>query len=91
MSSASAQDRDPFEPNRTSRVLVEIQDAGRGIEPQNLDRLSTLSFPPSPMGWGMGYDLPFDRSSMAEDLGIKSDGGTTFASPCSVLWMLQLK
>jgi two-component system, LuxR family, sensor kinase FixL len=39
------------------RVLVEIQDAGRGVEPQNLDRLFDAFFSTKPNGMGMGLSI----------------------------------
>jgi C4-dicarboxylate-specific signal transduction histidine kinase len=63
------------------RVLVEIQDAGRGIEPQNLDRLFNAFFSTKPNGMGMGLSI---CRSIVQAHGGKiwalsnPDGGTTF-------------
>jgi two-component system, LuxR family, sensor kinase FixL len=39
------------------RVLVEIQDAGPGVEPENLDRLFNAFFSTKPNGMGMGLSI----------------------------------
>jgi signal transduction histidine kinase len=63
------------------RVLVEIQDAGRGVEPQNLDRLFNAFFSTKPNGMGMGLSI---CRSIVQAHGGKiwassnPDGGTTF-------------
>jgi signal transduction histidine kinase len=63
------------------RVLVEIQDAGRGVEPQNLDRLFNAFFSTKPNGMGMGLSI---CRSIVQAHGGKiwvssnPDGSTTF-------------
>ena len=63
------------------QVLIEIQDAGRGVEPQNLDRLFNAFFSTKPNGMGMGLSI---CRSIVQAHGGKiwtssnPDGGTTF-------------
>jgi two-component system, LuxR family, sensor kinase FixL len=63
------------------RVLVEIQDAGPGVEPENLDRLFNAFFSTKPNGMGMGLSI---CRSIVQAHGGKiwassnPDGGSTF-------------
>jgi two-component system sensor kinase FixL len=54
-------------------IRVAVQDAGTGIDPQNLERIFTAFFTTKPTGLGMG--LPISRSI------IETHGGRLWATP----------
>ena len=43
--------------HEAGQVLVEVQDSGIGIEPENLDRLFSTFFTTKPDGMGMGLSI----------------------------------
>jgi signal transduction histidine kinase len=61
------------EANRTSEVIVTIEDTGSGIEPKNLDRIFEPFFTTKSKGMGMG--LSISRSI------VEAHGGRLTAAP----------
>jgi PAS domain S-box-containing protein len=61
------------QPEETDAICVAVQDAGVGIDPQNMDRIFTAFFTTKPEGLGMG--LAISRSI------IEAHGGRLWATP----------
>jgi signal transduction histidine kinase len=61
------------QPEETAAIRVAVEDAGTGIDPQDLERIFTAFFTTKPAGLGMG--LPISRSI------IEAHGGQLWAAP----------